>query len=124
VNRGQDVQPSAEEIAARFRIGLDAYRAGKIQTALSAFEPLAMAGHTGAMYNLAVLLKDSDREAARDWYERAANAGHTGAMNNLAVLLKDSDREAARRWFQRAATADHAEAMNNLRALLARGPFR
>ena len=43
------------------------------------------------MFNLGVLLKDSDPPAARGWYERAADAGHAGAMFNLGLLLKDRD---------------------------------
>ena len=50
------------------------------------------------MYNLGVLLNDSDPAEARQWYKRAAQAGQTDAMFNLGMLLRDSDPAQARKW--------------------------
>ena len=44
------------------------------------------------MYNLGVLLDDSDPGQARHWYEKAAEAGHADAMINLGVLLQTVTR--------------------------------
>jgi TPR repeat protein len=41
-----------------------------------------------AMFNLGLLLEDSDPGQARRWWEKAAEAGHVGAMFNLGVLLR------------------------------------
>ena len=70
------------------------------------------------MNSLGLLLKDSDPELARRWFEKAAEAGNARAMNNLGALLKDSDPGQARRWYEKAAEAGHTVAMNNLGALL------
>jgi TPR repeat protein len=61
--------------------------------------------HTQAMINLAVLLAESDPNAARRWYEQAAAAGNVDAMNSLGELLASSDPEAATRWRKLAAEA-------------------
>ena len=74
--------------------------------------------YTEAMYNLGVLLSDSDPDQARRWYERAAQAGHAGAMYSLGCCSSDSDPDQAREWWQRAAQAGHAGAMHNLGVLL------
>ena len=55
------------------------------------------------MFNLGVLLADTDPANARARYEQAAGLGHTRAMFNLAVLLADSDPEAAQSWRERLA---------------------
>ena len=34
------------------------------------------------MNSLGVLLKDSDPEQARKWWQKVAQAGHTGTMNS------------------------------------------
>jgi len=52
------------------------------------YEKAAAAGHTDAMYKLAVLLAEPDPTAARGWYEKAA-AAHTGVMANLGELLAE-----------------------------------
>jgi TPR repeat protein len=101
-----------------FGVGIAAYEAGRVATAQIAMRTLANAGHTGAMYNLGLLLKEQEPAAARHWYERAANAGHTGAMNNLGLLLKEQDPAKARDWWERAATAGDTDAMYNLGLLL------
>ncbi len=99
-------------------IGFAAYQAEESEKAAAAWAPLAHAGHADAMFNLGVLLTDSDPVAARGWYERAAEAGHADAMFNLGVLLTDSDPVAARGWYERAADAGHPDAMFNLGVLL------
>jgi TPR repeat protein len=73
-----------------------------------AYAVAAEAGDSGAIYNLGVLLEDSDRNQARRWYEKAADAEHATAMYNLGVLLEDTDPDQARRWFEKAAEAGAA----------------
>ena len=101
-------------------IAFAAYQAGQHDYAAAATEPLANAGHAGAMFNLGLLLEDSDPPAARGWYERAADAGDAEAMNNLGVLLADSGPASrARAWYRarRRRRRQHG-AMNNLGVLL------
>jgi TPR repeat protein len=106
------------DITSFFQIGVAAQAAGRTEIAVTAWTPLAEAGHTDAMNNLGVTLQDSDPESARRWYERAAEAGETVAMRNLGLLLQESDPEAARHWFECSAERGHAGAMNNLGRLL------
>ena len=93
----------------RFAIGLAAAEQGNIAIASKSWLPLARRGISDAMFNLGVLLQDSDPDQAREWWQRAAQAGHADAMYNLGVLLKDSDPDQARRWYERAAQAGHTE---------------
>ena len=105
----------------RFTIGVTAARAGKTHHSAAAFEPLAEAGNTGAMFNLGVLVAEGEPEVARRWYEQAAEAGNTKAMNNLGVLVEEGEPEAARRWYEQAAEAGDTGAMNNLGLLVEEG---
>ena len=77
-------------------------------------------GHTEAMNNLGLLLKDrGDLDEAESWWRRAADGGHTDAMNNLGLLLKDrGDLDEAESWWSRAADNDDHNAMYNLGLLL------
>ncbi|MHA5050267.1 tetratricopeptide repeat protein [Streptomyces sp. SD15] len=101
-------------------IGTEAYFAGMLATAASAWERAAESGSTDAMFNLGILLKDrSDTDGARTWWERAAESGSTDAMFNLGILLKDQgDTDGARTWYTRAADAGDTDAMFNLGILL------
>ena len=60
---------------ARFAVGLAAALQANTGIASKAWLPLATEGDTRAMYNLGVLLEDSDPGQARRWYEKAAEAG-------------------------------------------------
>jgi TPR repeat protein len=80
----------------------------------------AASGHTGAMSNLGVLLKQrGDLGEAEAWWRSAAGAGNAGAMNNLGVLLKQrGDLDQAEIWERRAAEIGNTGAMYNLGLLL------
>jgi trypsin-like peptidase/Sel1 repeat-containing protein len=108
----------AESDSGRFRIGYAAAVSANEPMAYEAWLPLAEHGEVDAMYNLGVVLKDSDPVEARRWYERAADHEHTDAMYNLGVLLEDDDPAEARRWYERAAEHDHTGAMFALGVLL------
>jgi TPR repeat protein len=56
--------------------------ANEHQIAYKAFESLAVAGDSTAMFNLGAVLEDSDLEAARRWWEQAAAAGNSDEMVN------------------------------------------
>jgi TPR repeat protein len=99
-------------------IGVAAFWADKLDFAVRAMEPLAGGGNVDAMFNLGLVLADSDAGAAQRWYERAADAGDSRAMNNLGVLLEDREPAEARRWYERAALTGHLEPMKNLGRLL------
>jgi TPR repeat protein len=99
-------------------IGVAAAGQGNVAIASKSWLPLARRGISVAMFNLGVLLKDSDPDQARYWYERAAQAGDPAAMNNLGTLLRDSDADQAREWWHRAAQAGNSLAMHNLGVLV------
>jgi hypothetical protein len=88
-----------------FAIGVVAADQGNSAIALKSFLPVARRGISVAMFNLGVLLEDSDPAQARQWWQRAAHAGDTRSMHNLGVLLEDSDPAQARQWYERAAQA-------------------
>jgi Flp pilus assembly protein TadD len=60
-------------------------------------------GHTDAMNNLGVLLKQrGELDEAETWHRRAADNGHTDAMNNLGVLLHErGELDEAETWHRR-----------------------
>ena len=104
---------------ARFAVGLAAAAQSNTRIASEAWSPLAAKGNIRAMFNLGVLLNDSDPSQARRWYEKAARTGNPNAMNNLGVLLAASHPARARRWFEKAAKTGDPDAMHNLGVLLA-----
>jgi TPR repeat protein len=63
------------------------------------------------MHNLALLLKETDPQAALLWWERAVEAGDSDAMFNLGLHLAETDPKAARVWYERAVEAGHVEAI-------------
>ena len=89
--------------SARFAVGLAAAVQANTGIASKAWLPLATKGDTRVMFNLGVLLNDSDPGQARHWYRKAAKARHPDAMNNLGVLLADSAPDKARHWYEKAA---------------------
>ena len=76
-------------------------------------------GHVGAMYNLALLYKNTNRqEESEKYYLKAIEKGNVGAMNNLAVLYKDMNRqEEAEKYYLKAIEKGHVGAMYNLALL-------
>lgn len=71
-------------------VGVAAYQRTNIPAAILASRQAATAGHTGAMFNLGVLLAGRldppDLDGARRWWTQAAPAGHTGASDALRCL--------------------------------------
>jgi len=110
---------AAVETSAAWPVAATASNSSMRQIAITLMRPFADLGHTGAMFNLGVLLAGSNPSQARMRYEQAADLGHTDAMTNLGVLLEDSDREEAIGWCTKAA-AGRPIAMNNLAELLIR----
>ena len=107
-----------QSASGRFRIGYAAAMSANEPVAYDAWLPLAEHDHVDAMYNLGVLLRDSNPAEARRWWERAAEHGHVEAMSNLGVLLEDRHPAAARRWYERAAGHHQTNAMFHLGVLL------
>jgi TPR repeat protein len=103
---------------ARFAIGLAANRQANPYIARKAWLRLAVEGDVKSMNNVGIVLKDSDTDHARYWFQKAAEAGDTAAMSNLGVLLADSDPGQARHWYEKAAEAGAATPMFNLGRLL------
>ncbi|MBL1065655.1 tetratricopeptide repeat protein [Streptomyces sp. 7-21] len=112
----------------RWLVGRTAWRSGHPRVAESAWLPLAEAGDTRAMSDLAELLRArGDLAGADAWLARAADAESDTAMYELGLeYLRQSPyhrRNAfgtgfaavrARYWFRRAAQAGHVEAMYQL----------
>lgn len=99
-------------------VGISALHAGRLAIAQRCMLPLATAGDSRAMFNLALMLEESAPLDALHWYEQAAINGETSAMFNLGVHFNDSEPKKARRWYEQAAAAGSTDAMNNLGALL------
>jgi len=78
------------------------------------FKRAAIAGHVGAMFNLALLTAQWDPDASDHWYRQAAANEYPAAMNNLGCLLAESDPRTARYWFKQAAAIGHPQAIKNL----------
>ncbi|MGO9961459.1 MAG: tetratricopeptide repeat protein, partial [Solirubrobacteraceae bacterium] len=102
----------------RLNIATVAYYEHEHIIALDALGPLAAAGNINAMNNLGLLLKDSDPDSARRWWEQAAAGGHLDAMVNLGLLLEEISPDATYRWWEKAAAAGHVGAMFHLGVLL------
>ena len=99
-------------------VGYAAAVQGNAVIAAKAWTPLATKGDSRAMLNLGALLKDSDPEQARHWFEQAVAAGDSMGMVGLGTLLRDSDPAEARRCFDQAAAAGQPEGMVGLGDLL------
>ncbi|MFE3380976.1 tetratricopeptide repeat protein, partial [Streptomyces anulatus] len=86
----------------------------------SVYRRAVEAGHSGAMFNLGILLGKAGRfEEAESVYHQAAEAGHSDAMVNLGVLLAKAGRfEEAEVSFRQAIEAGQRDAMVNLGTLL------
>jgi TPR repeat protein len=109
---------NAPSMDSLWNIGFTAHFAGRTAVEQTAMQTLANAGHTGAMVNLGLLLRDRDPAAAQAWWERAAAAGNADAMFSLGLLLRDRDPAAAQAWWERAAAAGKTDAMVGLGLLL------
>jgi TPR repeat protein len=85
----------------------------------------ALAGDTGAMYNLGYLYETQGHPnywRARQWYVRSAKAGNSWAMNELGRMYEDGrgiarNIERARRWYAMAADEGNDAARKRLRPL-------
>lgn len=80
----------------------------------------ALQGHTGAMNNVANLLRTQGKvREAHDWWRKAAEQGNVDAMGNLGILLHEVKRSSdAEHWWRRAAEAGNPDATYNLAVLL------
>jgi Flp pilus assembly protein TadD len=101
-------------------VGYAAYESINVPVAEHAFRKAAVAGDSGAMFNLGVLLKQAgELGEAETWYRRAAEAGHGDAMYNLGgLLVQRGERGEAETWYRRAAKAGHSGAIVVLGVLL------
>jgi TPR repeat protein len=81
------------------------------ERALALFRAAAKAGCSGAQYELALCLAETDKPEAERWLTRAAKAGHAPAMTRLADLFGDRDPHAAHELLARAARQGHLPAM-------------
>ncbi|WP_156257262.1 tetratricopeptide repeat protein, partial [Sandarakinorhabdus oryzae] len=91
------------------RQGVELWRAGKWDDAVSMWQPFAENGDADAMFNMGQAYKlgrgvAMDKAIARDWYRRAAVKGHLPAQANLGILqFQAAEKAEAVRWLKAAA---------------------
>jgi uncharacterized protein len=118
--KGRATRPAAAAAPARatppppsVRQGVELWRAGKWDDAVSMWQPFAENGDADAMFNLGQAYKLGrgvalDKSIARDWYRRAAVKGHLPAQANLGILMfQATEKPEALRWLK--AAADRGE---------------
>ena len=94
---------------ASVRQGVEYWRAGKWDQAVTMWQPFAESGDADAMFNLGQAYKlgrgvTLDKPLAQDWYRRAAVKGHLPAQANLGIqLFQAGDKAEAVRWLKSAA---------------------
>ena len=95
------------------RQGVELWRTGKWDAAVSMWQPFAENGDADAMFNMGQAYKLGrgvalDKNIARDWYRRAAVKGHLPAQANLGILqFQAAEKPEAVRWLK--AAADRGE---------------
>ncbi len=83
----------ATPVLADFQAGLDAYKRGDYDTAMTEWRPLAEQGDAdaqwflGSMYYQGKGVPQDDQEAVR-WYRQAADQGDAYAQNTLAYMYE------------------------------------
>ena len=117
--KGRAVRPAAAAPARAtppppsVRQGVELWRAGKWDQAVSMWQGFAENGDPDAMFNIGQAYKLGrgvvmDKAIARDWYRRAAVKGHQPAQANLGILLfQAAEKAEAVRWLK--AAADRGE---------------
>lgn len=111
---------TSQVFAASFKKGAAAYRAGDYATARAEWQPLADAGHTSALNNLALMYKNGlgvpmDLEKAFGYFRKSAEQGFVLAEFNLAGMYQSGkgtakNPEKALEWMQKAAEQKMARA--------------
>jgi uncharacterized protein len=107
LSSGLTIAPVA--VRADVKAGVDAWEAGKYQSAVASWRPLALAGNADAQFNLGQAHKlgrgvPADLAQAEIWFRRAADQGHLQAEDNLGlVMFTAGKREAAMPYITRAA---------------------
>ena len=91
------------------RQGVELWRTGKWDDAVSMWQPFAENGDADAMFNMGQAYKLGrgvalDKTIARNWYRRAAVKGHLPAQANLGILqFQATEKPEAVRWLKSAA---------------------
>ena len=105
-------------------VGIQAYKDGDYEAALSAFFPLAEQGNTRAQFNLGVMHYSGrgvprDYEKAFNWYRKAAEQGYARAQFNLGDMYYDGrgvlkNYKEGAKWYWKAAEQGYVDAQANL----------
>lgn len=107
------------------RKGLKYEEEGRVAEAAKLFRQAAEAGHSGAQFNLGLLLYEGggglgkNLKEAVSWWMKAARQGHSGAGFTLGVCYSEGsgvnkDPQAAAEWYTKAANMGNADAQFNL----------
>lgn len=106
--------------AADLDAGLEAYKLGDYEAALSEFRPLAEQGDMEAQFWLGVMYEYGrgplwNPVESVYWYRKAAEGGHTKAQIHLGILYRDGhvvpkNRVEAYAWFDNAAAQGNKNA--------------
>ncbi len=109
---------------ADFDAGVDAFKAGDYQTAMSEWRPLAEGGNANAQHNVGILYNyglgaPEDYAAAAAWYRKAAEQGHANGQVKLGYFYATGrgvaqDASLAVAWFREAAESGLAVAQYNI----------
>jgi len=118
-------------MALSFDDGVEAYLAGRYESALEIWAPLAAEGDAVAMFNIGVLHAQGlgvkqDPVVAVDWYRQAADRGYAPAQFNLGASYHNGqgverDDELAASWWQLAADQGEVQAQYHLAVLYLEG---
>jgi TPR repeat protein len=116
--------------SADFDDGLEAYRAGDYERAMTEWRPLAEQGVAEAQFNVGLLYYqgrgvEQDHAEARGWYELAAEQGYARAQYDLAVLYAEGkggrvDEVSAHVWFTLAGRQKYGDAKKRRKRLAKR----
>lgn len=119
----------AEAEAVRSLKAYAAYKAGSYQEAYDIWLPLAEAGNTTAILNIANMYEQgqgrpADLERAAEWLRRGADLGDSRAQLYLGLAYEKGrgvarDNRTAARWFRAAAEQGDRDAQFNLGVMLA-----
>jgi protein TonB len=108
MSAGMWAQTPQQEARKNYNEGNRFFQAQQYDKAFVCYEKAAVAGHSGAQYNLGVLYMEGagttkDFGKALEWFEKAANQGEKDAQYNLVVMYQDGvgvekDPEKAKYW--------------------------
>jgi hypothetical protein len=118
---------AAAPALADVKAGVDAWNAGRYETAIKEWRPLADRGDADAQFNMGQAYRlgrgvPVDLKIAQSWFEKSAAQGHEEAQANAGLLLfQNGNRNGALPWLRKAAERGDARAQYVLGTTLFNG---